>query len=231
MTPKRRAALTAALLTVALALTGCTSGSGEDEQSPEEVLAAAKTALDETSGVQITLSADEIPPGVDGILRAEGIGTHDPAFEGDLRVTTGGIELDVPVVAAQGKVFAKLPFTQDYTPVEPTEYGAPDPAGLMEPEGGLSSLLTAAEAVEEGERVRSGEDVLAGYTGTVPGEAVAAIIPSATPDEDFEATFTVDEENRLREAVITGPFYPGSDDVTYTITFDEYDTAADITLP
>lgn len=231
MTPKRRAALTATLLTAALALTGCTNSSEGDEQSPEEVLAAAKSVLDETSGVRLTLSADEIPPGVDGILRAEGVGTHDPAFEGDLRVTTGGIELDVPVVAAQGKVFAKLPFTQDFVPVEPTEYGAPDPAGLMEAEGGLSSLLTAAEAVKEGERVRSGEDVLAGYTGTVPGEVVAAIIPSATPDEDFDASFTVDDENRLREAVITGQFYPGSDDVTYTITFDQYDTAADITLP
>jgi lipoprotein LprG len=101
----------------------------------------------------------------------------------------------------------------------------------MEPEGGLSSLLTAAEGVEAGEQVRSGEDVLSSYTGTVSGDVVASIIPSATADADFDATFTVDDDDRLREAVLTGAFYPQADDVTYTITFEQYDTSADITLP
>jgi len=101
----------------------------------------------------------------------------------------------------------------------------------MEPEGGLSTPLNAAGDVEEGRQVRSGEDVLASYKGTVPGDAVASVIPSASADQAFEATFTVDEEDRLREAVLTGPFYPEADDVTYTITFEEYDTSADITLP
>jgi lipoprotein LprG len=181
--------------------------------------------------VRVSLSTEKLPPTVDGILEAEGVGTHDPAFEGDLKVASGGVTADVPVIAAQGKVFAKLPFTTRYVEVDPAAYAAPDPAGLMEPEGGLSSLLTSAEDVEEGPQVRSGEDVLASYQGTVPGDAVASVIPSASPDQAFEATFTVDEEDRLREAVLTGPFYPEADDVTYTITFEEYDTSADITLP
>lgn len=227
----RRRTLAATALAAVLALSGCTSGSSSQERTPEDVLTAAKTVLDETSGVRVVLEADAVPAGVDGILRASGIGTHDPAFEGDLKVSTGGVEFDVPVVAAQGKVFVQLPFTTEFVDVDPTDYGAPDPAGLMEPEGGLSSLLTAAERVEEGEQVRSGEDVLAGYTATVPGEVVASIIPSASAEEDFDASFTIDEEDRLREAELTGQFYPGSDDVTYTISFDRYDTTADITLP
>jgi len=224
-------ALTGCVLAAALVLSGCTSDARENSDSPEEVLAAAKTTLDETSGVRVSLSTEKLPPTVDGILEAEGVGTHDPAFEGDLKVASGGVTADVPVIAAQGKVFAKLPFTTRYVEVDPAAYAAPDPAGLMEPEGGLSSLLTAAEDVEEGRQVRSGEDVLASYQGTVPGEAVASVIPSASADQSFEATFTVDEEDRLREAVLTGPFYPEADDVTYTITFEEYDTSADITLP
>jgi lipoprotein LprG len=224
-------ALTGCVLAAALVLSGCTSDARENSDSPEEVLAAAKTRLDETSGVRVGLSTEKLPPTVDGILEAEGVGTHDPAFEGDLKVASGGVTADVPVIAAQGKVFAKLPFTTRYVEVDPAAYAAPDPAGLMEPEGGLSSLLTAAEDVEEGRQVRSGEDVLASYQGTVPGDAVASVIPSASPDQAFEATFTVDEEDRLREAVLTGPFYPEADDVTYTITFEEYDTSADITLP
>jgi len=224
-------ALTGCVLAAALVLSGCTSDARENSDSPEEVLAAAKATLDETSGVRVSLSTEKLPPTVDGILEAEGVGTHDPAFEGDLKVASGGVTADVPVIAAQGKVYAKLPFTTRYVEVDPAAYAAPDPAGLMEPEGGLSSLLTAAEDVEEGRQVRSGEDVLAGYKGTVPGDVVASVIPSASSDQAFEATFTVDEEDRLREAVLTGPFYPEADDVTYTITFDEYDTSADITLP
>lgn len=226
-----RRALTGCAVALTLTLSACSGGAEEASANPEEVLAAAKAALDETSGVRVTLSTEKLPPTVDGILRAEGVGTHDPAFEGDLKVASGGITADVPVVAAQGKVFAKLPFTTKFVEVDPAAYAAPDPAGLMEPEGGLSSLLTAAEGVEEGEQVRSGEDVLSSFTGTVPGDVVASIIPSATPDTDFDATFTVDDEDHLREAVLTGAFYPQADEVTYTITFEQYDTSADITLP
>ncbi len=226
-----RRTLTGCTLAAALVLSGCSSDARESEQSPEEVLSAAKTTLDETSGVRISLSTKELPPTVDGILKAEGVGTHDPAFKGDLKVASGGVTADVPVIAAQGKVFAKLPFTTRFVDVDPAAYAAPDPAGLMEADGGLSSLLTAAEDVEEGKQVRSGEDVLASYTGTVPGDVVASIIPSASPETDFEARFTVDDEDRLREAVLTGAFYPKADEVTYTITFDEYGTTADITLP
>ncbi|MFZ5848468.1 MAG: LppX_LprAFG lipoprotein [Actinomycetota bacterium] len=224
-----RAAVTGLL--AVLALSGCTSDAQEDETTPEEVLAAAKTKLDETSGVRIDLSTEELPKGVDGILSAEGVGTHAPAFEGDLEVAVGGFPADVPVVAVDGKVYAKLPFTTKFVEVDPAAYAAPDPAGLMDPDEGLSSLLTSAEGVEEGEQVRDGEDVLSGYTATVPGEVVASIIPSASADSDFDATFTVDDEGRLREAVLTGPFYPGTDAVTYTVGFASYGTTADITAP
>lgn len=214
-----------------LALGGCASGSGEAHRSPEEALSAAKTTLDKTSGVEVNLSTEKLPASVNGILTAEGVGTHDPAFKGNLKVATGGIAADVPVVAAQGKVFAKLPFTTKFVEVDPSEYAAPDPAGLMEPQGGLSSLLTAAKDVEEGEQVRSGEDVLSSYTGTVPGSVVADIIPSASANASFDATFTVDDQDQLHKAVLTGPFYPKSGEVTYTITFDQYGTNANIALP
>lgn len=226
-----RAAAATGLLGAVLVLSGCTSDAQEDETTPEDVLATAKANLDETSGVRISLSTEQLPKGVDGILSAEGVGTHAPAFEGDLKVAVGGFPADVPVVAVQGKVYAKLPFTTKFVEVDPAAYAAPDPAGLMDPDQGLSSLLTAAEEVEEGDQVRDGEDVLSGYTATVPGDVVASIIPSASADGDFDATFTVDDDERLREAVLTGPFYPEADAVTYTIGFDSYGTTADITVP
>lgn len=226
-----RRVLAGCALAATLALSACASDSGQANQTPEEVLSAAKTALDRTSGVEVTLATPKLPPTVNGILQAKGVGTHDPAFKGDLKVLIGGVSADVPVVAAQGKVLAKLPFTTKYVEVDPAEYGAPDPAGLMEPKGGLSSLLTSAKDVEEGEQVRSGEDVLSSYTGTVPGEVVADIIPGASASSSFDARFSVDDQDHLQKAVLTGPFYPKAGKVTYTITFGKYDTKARIALP
>jgi lipoprotein LprG len=232
MTPPTSRTLAAVTLTSALLLSGCTgAGSQESDLSPEEVLAEAKTQLDETSGVNILLATEKLPAGVNGIVSADGVGTHQPAFDGKLKVASGGITLDVEVVAVDGDVHAKLPYTTDFVEVDPRDYQAPDPADLMDTEEGLSSLLTAAEDVEAGEPVRSGELVLTEYTGTVPGEVVARVIPSADPSGTFDATFSVTEDNRLEEAELTGAFYPDAPEVTYSITFEDYGTDEDITAP
>ena len=227
---RSRGALAAAALLVPLTVTACGAGA-EPELTAEEQLAAAKAALDDSSGVRIGLNADELPKGVSGLISAEGVGTHDPAFDGEIKVVISGLSANVPVVAVDGLVYARLPFTQKFSEVDPASYGAPDPADLMDTEGGLSSLLTSAEDVEEGEQVRDGEDVLSEFTGTVPGDAVAAVIPSASADADFEAAFRIDDSDRLRQVMLTGPFYPKADDVTYTVDLDEYGLEKDITAP
>lgn len=231
MTTSQRRITAGFVIAAALVLGACDGSEEQDGQTPEEALALAKTTLDETSGVHIALSTDELPAGTSGILNADGIGTHAPAFEGTLKVATSGITADADVIAVDDVVYAKLPFTSEFAEIDPAEYDAPDPAALMGTEGGLSSLLTSVEDVEKGTPVRDGELVLTEYTGTVPGDAVASIIPTASADSDFAATFTVTDEDQLNEAVLTGPFYPGGDDVTYTIRFDEYDTSKNITAP
>ena len=227
---RRAAGLVLALL-APLALTACNGGDEAEELSPEDRLAEAKTALDETSGVHLTLSADELPTGVNGLLAAEGVGTHAPAFEGNIQVSTNGITAKADVIAVDDKVYAVLPFTTEYAEIDPDDYQAPDPAVLMSTEGWLSSRLNAAEDVVAGEDVRDGEEVLSTFSGTVPGNAVARVIPSAQADADFDATFTLDDGNQLDRVVMSGPFYPGTDPVTYTIGLDQYGTDKDITAP
>lgn len=228
---RTRAALALVALVSSLALSACNGADGAPEQTPEEHLTAAKKQLDDTTGVRISLAADELPRGVNGLLSAEGVGTHDPAFEGSIKVAASGITADADVVAVDGVVYAKLPFTTKFADIDPADYSAPDPADLMSSEGGLSSLLTAAEDVEAGEKVRDGDVVLTTYTGTVPGDAVASIIPSASADADFDATFTIDDSDQLDEVVLTGPFYPDTDEVTYTVSFDQYGIDKDIQAP
>jgi lipoprotein LprG len=213
-------------------LSGCGGGGGGgSSQTPAQVLSAAKANLDSTSGVHIALATDGLPKGVDGLLSADGVGTHAPAFEGDIKVATNGITASAAIVAVNGAVYAKLPFTTKFAQIDPGDYGAPDPAALMSSKGGLSSLLTSATEVKKGKQQRNGDTVLNAYTGKVSGDLVSTIIPNASPDGSFDATFTITDANQLDKVVLTGPFYPKSGDVTYTIAFDQYGTTKDIKAP
>ncbi len=214
-----------------LALAGCSGSHGGPTLSPTRALAAAKRHLDGTTGVRVGLSTKALPRGVSGLLDARGVGTHAPAFQGTIKVATGGITADAAVVAVGGKVYAKLPFTTRFVSIRPADYGAPDPAGLMATHGGLSSLLTSARHVRAGRQVRQGDAVLRSYSGTVPGSAVSSVLPGAPATAGFDATFTLTDRQRLTRAVLTGPFYAHAADVTYTIAFSDYGVTRRITAP
>ncbi len=231
-TPRRRLRARATVLVVPiLLLSACSGGDDDKPATPEDALAGAKAKLDDTTGVKLSLSTENLPDGVDALVKADGVGTHAPAFEGDLKVSVNGLDIDVPVVAVEGLVFAQLPFTSKYSPVEPDDYGAPDPADLMDTTNGLSSWLTALEDVQKGDEKRDGDKVLTTYTGTLPGTAVAEVIPSASTKADFDATFSIDDDGFLDTAEVSGPFYGDVGDVDYVITLDDYGTDKDITRP
>jgi lipoprotein LprG len=234
-----RTRLAAAPLVLGLALSGLVACGGDDKDGgdkgdPEKVLAAAKKNLDDTSGVKVTLSTKDLPNGVTGITSAEGTGVHPSAFEGTFKLSVSGLPADADVIAVGGKTYAKnsllLP---DWTEIDPAKYGAPDPAKLMDPDGGFSGLLSAAEEVKEGDSVRGGKDnkeILTEYTGTISSDAVSALIPAA--EGDFTFTYTISDDDQLRQAVLEGAFY-GKDhgDMTYTLTLDDYGTQKDIKAP
>jgi lipoprotein LprG len=234
-----RLRLLAAPLVLGLAVAGlssCTDDSGKsgDDAKAKEVLAAAKKTLDETTGVNISLKTDDLPGGVTGINEATGTGVHPSAFEGTFKLSVSGLPADADVIAVEGKTYAKnsllLP---DWTEIDPSDYGAPDPAKLMDPDGGFSGLLAAATDVKTGDTVRGGADnkeILTEYTGHIDSDAVAALVPTA--EGDFSFTYSISADDELREAVIKGAFY-GKDegDVTYTLGLDDYGTVKEITAP
>jgi lipoprotein LprG len=231
----RLSALLTLLCTLALLIlpTACSGGGGGDNKgdgTPADVLAAAKHSLDETSGVHIVLSTDKLAP-KNGVLKADGIGTHQPAFEGSIDVVAAGFKATVPVVAVNGVVYATLPFTKKYVDIEPGDYSAPDPAVLMDPDKGLSTWLTKASGATKGDQERDGSDILTTYTAKVPGDVVAQTIPSADDSATFSAKFAVDNDGLLRSAEVTGPFYKGSDSMTYTVAFSDYDTKKTVETP
>ena len=211
--------------------------SGDDSSaaakaSPEDVLAEASDKLATTTGVELTLATDALPDGVAGIKEAAGTVTDAPAFDGTITVVFAGQTVDVPVIAVDDTVYARLPFTPGWDKVDPKEYGAPDPSGLVG-EDGFAELVTLTESPEAGESVRGGagnKEVLTTYSGTVPGEVMDAVIPSASGDS-FDVEWQVADDGELRRAMLTGVFYPHTDPMTYTVDFAGYGTTRDITAP
>lgn len=228
-----RGLLLALLLGLGLAAQGCSGDSkATSGKTPEQVIAAAQKQLDETKGVNLALTTNNLPSGVTGVQAAEGTGVHPAAFEGKLTVSLGGTSLSVPVIAVDGKVYARLPLTLGWSDVDPGEYGAPDPAALFTPGQGFSAVLAETSGLAKGDSQRGGEnnkEVLTTYTGSVSAATMQQVIPTASGD--FKVAYAIDDQGRLRRADLTGVFYPSSASMTYTVTFDGYGTSKDISAP
>ncbi len=218
---------------LALPVAGCTDDGGPDEPvgDVQDRLDAAKATLDDAASISIDLSTDALPDGTTGLLSATGVGTHDPAFDGDVTVAVAGAEQDAEVVAVDGEVQAKLGFTPDYIPVDPASLGAPDPANFFSRETGVSSFLASTVNPVEGEQTRDGEEVLTQVTGSLPGDVVKDVVPTADANAEFDVIYDLSDDDVLRSATITGPFYPGGEDVTYDLTAEASDEAVTITAP
>lgn len=221
-------------LALLLPLAACGGGgSGGSGLSPAKAVSEAKAHLDDTKGVHFVLDSDDVPKGVTTLVKADGVLTRAPAFKGTITVPVLGTQADIGIVAVDGKVYAKLPFTSKYQTVDPADYGVPDPATLLDPDTGISSLLSATDNLKKGDSVRGGADnksVLTEYSGTVPGEDVAKVLPGATGD--FKATYTIDDHQILSKAVITGQFNGAKVAAnTYTVTVSDYGTDDTITRP
>jgi lipoprotein LprG len=211
-----------------LALSGCKGGSSDNSEPVGDRLAAAKESLDAAEYVGFTLETDSLPGGVNGLKKAAGTGTHDPAFTGSVDVDTG-VSISAPVVSVDDTVYAQLPIV-GWQQIDPADYGAPDPAALMDTDTGLSSLFTQTVDPTAGDQVREGDQVLDTVDGTIPGDAVKALFPSAG-DGDFDVTYSLTSDDAIDLIDVTGPFYGDSGDVTYRLTFDLDADPVDIQPP
>ena len=227
-------AASGAVLLAAVAVGGCTSDKptpGPTERSAAGALAAAKATVDAATSVHLTLAGKDLPEQMTGVVSADGVGTHAPAFKGIFQVRVGGTQASTDVVSVAGKVYVKLPFTSIHTEVDPKTLGAPDPAALFTPDTGLTSLLTATQSPVKAGQTRKGNEVLTSYTGTLPGAKIADLLTVGDRTKPFKAAYGVtDPGGELRTVELTGPFYNGVDS-TYSLTLDKYGEPVEITKP
>lgn len=229
-------------LAVAIALTGCTSGSKKATVSstsgsrspitPASTLATAKKTLDTTSGVHLNLTSEKVPAKENGLISGEGDGSHAPAFKGTIgvRIAVAGT-LSVPVVAVGGQVWAKTPLNPKMTRIDPTQFGAPDPAQIFATDGGFSSLLVATRSPKFGDKKRDGKDVVQTVTGTLPGAVIKKTLSFGQADATYDAVYLITDKGELRSAKLTGEFYKGADDTSYTVEFTKYGEKVVVSRP
>jgi lipoprotein LprG len=233
---KRWVALGAVLV---LALTGCSGNKGSDGDGktgddPVALLTEAKKTIDEAASVHVVLAGRDLPDTAQALANGDGVATHAPAFKGKLTVRAAGSPIDADVVAVGSKVYAKLPFTPKFVELPPSQLaalGAPDPAILLDPAKGITSVLpTLKDPAIKGE-TREGAKVLTEITGSVQGKSLQGIFPKAPADTDFPSSFKIDKDTKqLVSATITGPFYDGATS-SYDVTLDRYGEQVEITKP
>jgi lipoprotein LprG len=229
---------------MAAALTAC-SGAGKAAEAKKltaaEQLAAAKAKADAATSMHLTLRSSGIPESANGVLGADGSGTHAPAFKGSLDARIAGFQVKVEVVAIDKLLYLKLPFTTEFAPADPKEYNAPDPALLFAKDGGITSLMTATTDPVEGKTTRSGADVLKTITGKLPGASVVKLLNFGDPAKTFDVTYGItDPGGELRSVTLVGPFFDGATSTpatsttvtsTYTLTLDKYGAPVEISKP
>lgn len=230
---RRRSLLSAGALALALVATGC--GGGEEEPAPltaQERLDAARATVEAAEALTINLSSTGVPTDVNGVQSATGTGVIEGdliKFEGEFQGRVSGITATVGILAIGEDTYMKL-FTPDYEPVDLDELGAPNPTAFFAPDTGVASLMAATTEVAEGGQVREGREILTEITGSLPGEKVEGLLRLGGPDQTFDVTYALTEDNELRKAVLEGEFWEGIPS-TYTLLLTAYGTAIPIEAP
>lgn len=227
----RRAALALLAALVALpVLVGCTGG-GSSESAPD-LLAKAKKTLDDTQSLHFVLSSSGAPS--TGTVLTGGYGdiARPSSFAGTLKVQVSGASVNLKVVSVNGKVYAQLPFASSFSLIDPKTFGFGDPGALLDPQTGISQLLTKAQNPKLGAKKRVNGEVVQEVTADLPGQLVADLLTSKDPSKPVHATFSIaTDSGQLRRAALTGPFFTADADGTYTLDLSNFGEHVTITAP
>ncbi len=212
---------------------GCTSHSTAPTTIPPvERLAMAKKVLDGAQFVTLSLTSKNVPPGVNGVTAATGIGeisSTEPRFKGSITGTVQGIAGTVDLISIGATAYMKF-FTPDYVKTNLADLNAPNPSVFFNPDKGVSTLLTEVQDPKSADPIRSGDEVLDRFTGTLPGAQIQSLFMLGDGTGSYSVTFGITAKNELRTATMTGPFFAGATS-TFTLRLTGYGTPADITKP
>lgn len=226
------AVLAAAALTalVAVLVAACGGGAAAPKVNAETLLQQAKATVDVAQSVHFVLTSQGVSGGGTSITGGEGDLARPDQLQGTFTVSISGINANVKVVSKGGVFVAQLPFQSKYTKTNPSAFGLTDPAQLLNPDRGLSNLLTAGTDAKVTGQERVAGELLYEVTSTVPGSAIP-VLPDAHQSQPVTMVTAINPTNhQVRQIALTGPF-TSTNDSTYAVTLTNYNEPVTITLP
>jgi hypothetical protein len=222
---------TLAVAAVVAALAGCGSQQQNQPDARAQLL-QAKHTIDATPSLHFTLTSSGAQ-GTGTVIRSgEGDALRPDGFTGSLVVMQSGFTVRVGIVSLHGVFSVKLPFATQFVPTNPSAYGFGDPATLLDPDKGLSSLLVEATSAAMAGRDRLRGEELDEVDVTLPGDRVAALLTSADKSQPVTGRIGIATgTHQIRRVVLTGPFFDAHHDSTYTLVLDNYGENVTITPP
>jgi lipoprotein LprG len=216
-----------------LLLSACGSASGSQSLDAAKLLKTAKGVLDSTSSFHFVLTSADVTGSGAELTGGSGDMKRPDSMSGTLQVSIYGLAVSVPVVSVGGVFSVKLPTGGGFTAANPIDYGFADPATLIDPTTGLSSLLLLCQSPQVESDDRYNGEALHEIECELPGSAVAAVLTSADASKTVAATFGIDTStSQLRRVVLTGPFVSASnDDTSYTLVLTNYGENVSVTPP
>ncbi len=223
-------AAVAVAATVSLVIAGCGGHTAAPKANAETLLQQAKATIDAAQSVHFLLTTQGISGGSTTITGGEGDLARPDQLQGTFTVSIHGLAANVKVVSKGGVFAAQLPFQNKYTRTNPSSFGLTDPAQLLNPDHGLSNLLTAGTNAKVTGQERVKGELLYEVTSTVPGSAIP-VLPDANASQPVTMVTAINASSyQVRQLALTGPFTSSSDS-TYAVTLTNYNEPVIITLP
>ena len=229
---RHRIAAPRLIATVLAAYVAALASCGGEPPNPATLLSQAKKAFDSAPSAHFQLNSSGTLGNGTAIVGGEGDVKRPDSFQGTMHVNAAGFDVDVQVVSVGNAFYARDPLTGRFGKTNPAAYGFGNPAQLLSPQHGLSSLIPLCQAPTLRSDDRYNGEQLHEVGCSLPGQAVAALLTSAAPSQPVAATFGVDTSNgQLRRVVLTGPFYSATTSSTYTLVVANYGENVSITPP
>ncbi|GAB3130946.1 LppX_LprAFG lipoprotein [Tsukamurella serpentis] len=217
-----RLTTTAVVLLTALGLVaGCSSSSAPADDRP---LPDAKAVVDASSASARALRDVRLDLSVDGTvpnLPVKSVGaylTKDPKTggQGDADVIYQGSAIKAKFIVTGGDLWVQLAPGQPYNRTGPAA-DVYDASAILDPEKGIAKLISSVREPKVEGREQIGGTATVRLSGTIPGAALAGIVPKATLG-DRPVTFWVQDEapnNLVRVHV-------GFDSGTLSVTLSDW---------
>lgn len=214
-----------------VAVAGCGGSTASPASSnPRTLLSDAKAVLDRSPSVHFVLTSAGATGSGTIITGGSGDIARPDTMQGQFTVEQSGFSASIGILAKGAQFYAKLPFSSRYTATNPATYGVGNPAQLISPTSGLSSLLLVISQPRLGPTTRIGSEVVDQVEGTVPGSAVP-VLPDANRSVPVAVTAAiVPSSHQLRRITLQGPFTSAAQS-TYTVVLSNYGEAVHVTLP